>query len=105
MWSNLLYMLPVSSILYNCTIPEEVKMEGNVGDELERIFKKYLVNSKLKFINKGIHANIYATYPTGTNLLTILDGIMARFHLTIYIDEKDKDNILFELKESIAWKR
>lgn len=105
MWSNLLYMLPVSSILYNCTIPEEIKMEGNVGDELEKLFKKYLVNSKLKYVNKTIHANIYATYPAGTNLLTILDGIMARFHLMIYINEKDKDDILFELQESIAWKR
>lgn len=105
MWSNLLYMLPVTSILYNCVINEEVKMEGDLGDELERIFKTYLINSKLKFVNKGLHANIYATYPAGTNLWSIIDGIMVRFQLIAYIDEKDKDNILFQLKEGASWKR
>lgn len=105
MWSNLLYMLPVTSILYNCTINEEIKMEGDLGDEIERIFKKYLINSKLKFVNKGLHATIYATYPAGTNLWSIIDGIMVRFQLIAYIDERDDNNILFQLKEGASWKR
>lgn len=105
MWSNLLYMLPVTSILYNCTINEEIKMEGDLGDELERVFNKYLVNSKLRFVNKGLHATIYATYPSGTNLWSIVDGIMARFQLIACIDERDKGDILFQLKEGASWKR
>lgn len=105
MWSNLLYMLPVTSILYNCTVNEEVKMEGNVSDELQKVFKKYLVNSKLKLAKTTIHANIYANYPTGTNLWTIVDGIMARFHLMAYIDERNPDEILLRLEEGPAWKR
>lgn len=105
MWSNLIYMLPATSILYNCTINEELKMEGNVGDELERVFKKYMVNSKLKLAKTKIHANIYATYPTGTNLWTIVDGIMTRFHLTAYIDEHNPEEIMLRLEESFAWRR
>lgn len=105
MWSNLMYMLPVTSILYNCTINEEVKMEGNVGDELQRIFNKYLVNSKLKLAKTNIHANIYSTYPAGTNLWTILDTIMVRFHLSAYIDERNKDEMILKLEEGIAWRR
>lgn len=104
MWSNLLYMLPVASILYNCTIDEEIKMEGDLGEELTKLFKKYLSNSKLKFFKKNLHATIYATYPTGTNLWSILDGIMTRFHLTAYINEKDSNNIILTLEESLAWK-
>lgn len=105
MWSNLLYMIPVSSVLYNCVVDEEIKMEGNLGDELERVFKTYLKNSRLKFVNKGLHANIYGTYPAGTNLWSILDGIIVRFHLIAYIDERGDGDILFHLEESAAWKR
>lgn len=105
MWSNLLYMLPVISVLYNCTVNEEIKMEGNVGDELERIFSKYLINSKLKLAKTNIHATIHATYPSGTNLWTIVDTIMARFHLSAYIDEHDPNDIVLRLEESIAWRR
>lgn len=105
MWSNLMYMLPVTSILYNCVIDEEIKMEGNVADELERIFSKYLVNSRLKLAKTNIHANIYFTYPAGTNLWTILDTIMARFHLSAYIDERDSDMMILRLEEGVAWKR
>lgn len=105
MWSNLLYMIPVSSILYDCVADEEVKMEGHLGDELEKLFKKYLGKSKLKFVNKGLHANIYATYPAGTNLWSIVDGIIARFHLIAYIDERGGGDILFHLEEGAAWKR
>lgn len=105
MWSNLMYMLPITSILYNCVVNEEIKMEGNVGDELEKIFNKYLVNSRLKLAKSKIHANIYSTYPAGTNLWTILDTIMVRFHLSAYIDERDPDMMILKLEESVAWKR
>lgn len=104
MWSNLLYMLPVTSILHNCTINEEIKMEGNVADELQRVFKKYLVNSKLKLAERPIHATIYTIYPSGTNLWTIVDDIMLRFHLIAYIDERNPDEILLRLEETLAWK-
>lgn len=105
MWSNLLYMIPVASILYDCTVNEEIKMEGDLGDEIERLFKTYLKDSKLKFVNKGIHATIYATYPAGTNLWTIIDGIIVRFKLTAYIDERGNGDILFHFEEGSAWKR
>lgn len=104
MWSNLLYMLPVSNILYNCVVDEEIKMEGNLGDELNKVFKKYLVSSKLKYINKPIHATVYATYPSGTSLWTIVDSVIARFRLNVYIDQKNKNSVLFYFEESIAWK-
>lgn len=79
-------------------------MEGDLGDELERLFKTYLKNSKLKFVNKGLHANVYATYPSGTNLWSIVDGIITRFHLIAYIDERGGQDILFRLEESVSWK-
>lgn len=105
MWSNLLYMLPISTILYNCVINEEIKMEGDLGDELTRLFKKYLVNSRLKLAKPKVHANIYATYPAGTNLWTIMDGIMARFHLACTIDEKNNGDMILKLEEAISWRR
>lgn len=105
MWSNLLYMLPVMSRLYKCTINEEIKMEGNISEELQRVFKKYLVDSKVKLAETKIHATINATYPAGTNLWSIIDSIMARFHLMAYIDERNPDTIILRLEEGLAWKR
>lgn len=104
MWFNLLYMLPVSTILYNCVINEEIKMEGNLGDELTKLFKTYLVNSRLKLAKLKIHANIYATYPAGTNLWTIMDGIITKFHLACVIDEKSNGDVILKLEEGAAWR-
>lgn len=104
MWSNLLYILPVASILYDCTITEEIKMEGDLSEELDKLFKKYLPNSKLKLHKSHIHATIHSTYPAGTNLWSILDGIMTRFHLMAYVDERNSNCIILKLEESVAWK-
>lgn len=105
MWTNLLYMVPVTSFLYKCVIDEEIKMEGNVGRELERVFEQYMKDSKLKLGKLKLSGQIHATYPAGTNLWTIVDGLMTRFHLSAYIDEQPNGDILFRLEESISWKR
>lgn len=104
MWSNLIYMAPVINILYNCIASEEIKMEGNVGDELTRVFKKYLVNSRLRLGKMKIHANIYEIYPAGINLWSILDDAMRRFHLDAAIEERQDGVVILKLEEGVSWK-
>lgn len=105
MWSNLIYMLPVSSILCECAIDEEIKMEGNVGDELIRVFKKYMTNPRLKLEKIKIHATIHATYPKGTTLWTIVNGIMTRFHLMAVVNKDAYGNVSLRFEEGISWRR
>lgn len=104
MWSNLLYMAPVASILSKCVVDEEIKMEGNLSEELQKLFKKYAKNPNFRFIKTKISAKVYATYPIGTSLWTILDGVMTLFHLIAYVNEFPGGVITLELREGSSWK-
>lgn len=103
MWANLLYMLPVASILSECIVEEEIKMEGELSEELDRLFKAYIPHSKLRFVKKPLHAHISATYPAGTSLWTIFDTIIARFHLVSLV-EVHEDYVKLAVTEGNAWK-
>lgn len=105
MWSKLVYMAPVLSILSKIEITEDVKMEGRVDEEIRRVFEPYLKTTRLVLVRKPIHARVIADYPKGTSLWTILDGIMALFHLDACIDTTAWGDILLTLEEGLSWKR
>lgn len=81
-WSRQIAMLPVIAMMATVIVPEEIKMEGDLQDEFSKLLKKYMPNMRFRR-NNGIVAYINTTYPEQSNLWTILDGILNRYHLRL----------------------
>lgn len=107
MWANLLYLAPVATVLCMCETEEEEELRGQLQDELIRLFKKTVPPDRLEIIpNKDLHATINTTYPAHSNLWTILDGVLQRYHLILDIKPmKDREGITIKLLEGPSWKR
>lgn len=105
MWSNLVYMLPAASIMSKYAVDDEVAMHGDLMEELEKLFVRYLKNTNLELKKTNLRMTINAVYPKGTTIWTILDGIIVRFHLMVYLKEEKDGRIILSLEESAAWKR
>lgn len=107
MWSKLLYLAPVASILSMRETDEEEELRGQLQDELIRLFEKTIHSDRFKLIlNPDLHATINTTYPAHSNLWTILDGVLQRYHLILDIKPmKDTDGITVQLLEGPSWKR
>lgn len=103
MWANLIHVLPAATILSAYETKEEFKMEGNLLSELDRLFTLTVDIEKLKLKKNGPKCTINTIYPAGSNLWTIVDGILVRYQL-IPIIETDKNGcITLGLKEGSAW--
>lgn len=102
MWSRLVYLMPIASIMATVNIPEEIKMEGDLQSELDQLFDKHM--KALRFVrNKGLDLTVNCTYPAGSNLWTIFDGILERYHLLVDIIPKN-GIIVIKFKEGSSWK-
>lgn len=103
MWANLMYLIPVASVLSQYKLSEEFKMEGDLLEELDRLLKTVHCTTKLKLEKTKIKCQISATYPKGTSVWTIFDGIMQRYHLNVIITSQNNDSVAISLKEGPAW--
>lgn len=103
MWANLMYLIPVAAILSQYKLDEEFKMEGDLLNELDRLLEKVHCTTKLKIEKTRLKCRINATYPKGTSVWTILDGIMQRYHLNVIITSQKDDSVVISLKEGSAW--
>lgn len=103
MWSKMIAMMPIAALMSTVTIPEEIKMEGDLQDELERILGKYMQPMKL-LRNKEIDCRIDTSYPEQSNLWTIFDGILQRYRLNSVIEPLD-GTIGVRLEKASAWAR
>ena len=102
-WSRQIAMLPVAAIMATVTIPEEVKMEGDLQDEFNNLLKQYMPAVRFRR-NKDITAYINTTYPEQSNLWTILDGILSRYHL--WLDFTPIEGTLeLHFEKGSAWMR
>lgn len=101
MWSRMIYFLPIAAMMSTIKIKEEIKMEGDLQDCLEELFRKNLDSLKL-FRNDDLNLRANFIYPAGSNLWTIFDEILIRYHLMADITSNDK-TILIKLKEGSAW--
>lgn len=102
MWSRMIYLMPVASIMAMVNIPEEIKMEGDLQSELELLFDKYMKALRL-VRNKELDLRVNCSYPAGSNLWTIFDGILERYHLLVDISSKNGE-IVIKFREGSAWK-
>lgn len=101
MWARMICLLPIAAMMSTVNISEEIKMEGDLQYELERLLSKNMQAIKIIY-NKKLNLKINTSYPAGSNLWTIFDGILERYHLLIDILPKD-GTIAFKLKEGSAW--
>lgn len=103
MWANLMYLIPVASVLSQYKLSEEFKMEGDLLKELDRLLKSVNCTTKLRIEKTKLRCRIDTTYPKGTSVWTIFDGIMQRYHLNVIITSQKDDSIVISLKEGPAW--
>lgn len=83
MWSDMIYMIPVASVLSIAKLEEDTELKGDLQEELIRLIKEYLPSDSITMVkNEEIISSIDMVYPKGANLWTILDTIMASFNLS-----------------------
>ena len=103
MWFDLVYLLPIAGILAKVEITEETTLEGDLQEELSRLFAKYISKEAFSFQhNAKLNASIRASYPERTNLWTILHGILERYHLIVEI-VNDPERLTIMLLPGSAW--
>lgn len=105
MWANLMYLLPVATVLSQYELPEEFKMEGDLLTELDRLLRFVGCSEKFKIEKSRLKCRVDATYPKGTSVWTIFDGIMRRYHLNVFITSQKDDRVTISLKEGAAWSK
>ena len=107
MWANMLYLAPVACVLAIHETDEEETLRGQLQDELIRVFEKNIQHGGFKIIpNPNLHATVNTTYPAHSNLWTILDGVLQRYHLILDIKPmKDAEGITIQLLEGPSWKK
>lgn len=103
MWAKFMYLIPVASILSRYEVPNEIKMEGDLLTELDRLLHFANCPSNLKLKKTKLKCHIDATYPKGTNVWTIFDTLLQRYHLVAFVEFHGDDSISLNLKEGIAW--
>lgn len=105
LWANLMYLLPVATLLSQYELPEEFKMEGDLLTELDRLLRFVGCSEKFKIEKSRLKCRVDATYPKGTSVWTIFDGIMCRYHLNVFITSQKDDRVTISLKEGAAWSK
>lgn len=103
MWSNMMYMLPVASILSMYEIKEEIKMEGDLLTELDHLLLMSKCVSNFKIEKSDLKCKVSLTYPAGSNLWTIIDSIINRYRLIASVSIQDPDIVVLRLSEGSAW--
>lgn len=106
MWSKLLYLAPIASILSLYETEKEENLQGKLQDELIRFFEDNIQKYKFRIIqNAHLNATINVTYPAHSNLWTIMDGILQRYHLIPSINPNEHGGIDVQLLEGPSWKK
>lgn len=104
MWVHALYTIPVAMVLSKITLTKEIKMEGDLITELNHLFKVAGVEDRLKLGKTKIKAMINAEYPAGSNVWTIVNEIITRYHLTTFVTTEENNIVMLTLEEGASWK-
>lgn len=102
MWSRMVYLMPIAAIMSTVNVSEEIKMEGDLQSELERLLGEHMKALRL-VRNEELNLTINSSYPKESNLWTIFDGILERYHLLVDIAAND-GMVIIKLVEGSAWK-
>lgn len=98
MWSDMIYLIPVASVLSMAELKEDTELKGDLQEELIRLIGEYLPSGSIAMIkNEEIISAVDMTYPKRTNLWTILDTIMANFGLSLSFKSLTDRKIQFVL--------
>lgn len=104
MWSNLMYVLPIAEFLMKYETSKEIKMEGDLMEELSKLIDDYVSVPNFKFIKSSVKATINTTYPESTSIWKILDDILHRYHLIPIIGTESGGIVTLSLEEGAAWR-
>lgn len=102
-----MYLLPLATLVSNYELRDETYLSGDLQESVKELLEDYIPNTKLRVIrNKALSASINFVYPEHTNLWTILDGILHRYHLIVSIKASsiDQEPITIKFMEGPAWK-
>lgn len=104
MWVHALYTIPVAMVLSKITLTEDIKMEGDLITELNHLLKVSNVEDRLRLGKTKVKATINAEYPAGSNVWTILNEIITRYHLTTFVTTEENNVVVLTLEEGASWK-
>lgn len=99
MYSKAWLAFPIAIKLSGIYLQEDVLLYGDFQDEYEKLVSEHICFSK----NKKINAKINKTYLKGTNLWTVTDDLLARFHL-IPVVLVDGEKLYLSFDKGAAWK-
>lgn len=105
MWANQICLIPIAAMLSTYTFDEEVKMEGDLIEELDRVINSKMHLPNLKLGKTDVKAKINMTYPAGSTLWIIVCSIIERYHLIPELSAENSKVVVLTLKEGSAWKR
>lgn len=106
MWANMIYFMPIATMLSVHKVDEDVQLDGDLGTEVRKLVSKYITEDKLIFlVDPKLNATIHLSYPKDSNLWTIFDSILQRYHLLPTITTNEKGAVVVVLKEGGAWVR
>lgn len=102
MWSDMVYMIPIASVLSIAKLEEDTELKGDLQEELIRLIDEHFPSGTIEMVkNEEIISAIDMVYPKGTNIWTILDTIMATFDLTFEFKPMIDKRIRFMLIQKI----
>lgn len=99
MYSKAWFAFPVAVKLSGIYLGEDVLMHGDLQDEYEKLISKHLHFKR----NKKLCANVNQTYLKGTNLWSVTEDLLERFHLipVVYVEG---ENVYLNFEKGSAWK-
>lgn len=104
MWSEQIYILPIAAFLMEYDLAEDIKMEGELMNELDILLQNNVPSSNFKFLKSSIKAKINTAYPSGTNIWTIVNEIRHRYHLIPIIKTEENGIVTLSFEEGAAWR-
>lgn len=105
MWSSVVYLFPIATILSKVTVEDEIVMDGDLYQEFNSLICKYVPPDQFVLLpNPELKLTANLRFPKGTTLWSILDSILVRYHLTAELGTTREEALTAKLKEGAAWK-
>lgn len=106
MWSNLMYFLPIATILASYSVDEDTHLEGKLETDFPRFVQKHVHVDQLRIVmDSKISAEMNLDFPARTSIWTIFDSVMHRYHLMPEIKADPDGAVVVTLRKGSAWSK
>lgn len=106
MWASIAYLLPVATVLSKIIVDDEIIFDGDLYQELNTLVFRYVPANLLVLLpNPELKATSNFRFPAKTNMWSVMDSILMRYHLTIELGSTREGALTVKLKEGAAWRR